>query len=414
MKSFDRFFAAVIFALAAVFAVCNLFLINVRDDGGRQYRVEASRIEYEIRRNGIESVDLSEYDGITAVTEKNGENADEFFDTESDYIIKDIDGTLYRIEYVRQSRSLNKYALLILNVSLAAVSLITIGVMFFIRQKILKPFEEMREVPYELSRGNLIVPLKENRDRFFGRFVWGIDLLRENLEQSKQRELDLQREKKTLLLSLSHDIKTPLSAIKLYSGALTRELYSDRKKQIEIAGKINEKADEIEGFVSEIIKASSGDFLKLEVDIGEFYLSEVMNRVKEYYNEKLALVGVDFKVAEYPDCILKGDPDRLAEVIQNIIENAVKYGDGHEITVEISEEEDCRLIAVKNSGCTLADTELPHIFDSFWRGSNVGSNAGSGLGLYICRQLMHKMDGEIFADISGNYMCVTAVVRKAT
>ena len=70
------------------------------------------------------------------------------------------------------------------------------------------------------------------------------------------------------------------------------------------------------------------------------------------------------------------------------------------------------MISVKNSGCTLSEPELPHIFDSFWRGSNADKIGGSGLGLYICRQLMHKMDGEIFAEADKGFMTVTAVFQK--
>jgi signal transduction histidine kinase len=133
----------------------------------------------------------------------------------------------------------------------------------------------------------------------------------------------------------------------------------------------------------------------------------------DYYTEKLSLIGTDFSVGEYSDCILSGDPNRLTEVLQNIIENAVKYGDGRSISITFSSEEDCKLIAVRNSGCTLSENELPHIFDSFWRGSNIGSHAGSGLGLYICRQIMHKSGGEIFAEIMGGDMIVTVVIREA-
>ena len=67
-------------------------------------------------------------------------------------------------------------------------------------------------------------------------------------------------------------------------------------------------------------------------------------------------------------------------------------------------------MTVKNSGCTLPQNELIHIFNSFWRGSNIGSNSGSGLGLYICRQLMMKMNGDIFAKIIDGCMCVTVVI----
>ena len=81
------------------------------------------------------------------------------------------------------------------------------------------------------------------------------------------------------------------------------------------------------------------------------------------------------------------------------LENAIKYGDGKRISIDFSEEEDCRLLTVRNSGCSLKQEELINLFDSFYRGSNVGSAEGSGLGLYISRQLMRKMDGEVFVEI---------------
>ncbi len=99
------------------------------------------------------------------------------------------------------------------------------------------------------------------------------------------------------------------------------------------------------------------------------------------------------------------------EVLQNIIENAIKYGDGRLIKITFDEEEDCRLVTVRNGGCALGEDELPHIFDSFWRGANSCSCKGSGLGLYIGRKLMNKMDGEIFARIEDGSMLVTAVFR---
>ncbi len=412
MKSFNRIFAAVILVIILLFVLCNYCMRQVSDDSGRQYRVEANRIANEIGENGIDSIDLSEYSTITAIVPLDGSDEKAFFETESDYVIREISGELYRIEYNAKQNIINRNTILMINIFLGVISLLVIGFMLFIRYRILKPFNTLREVPYELSKGNLTVPIKENKNKFFGRFVWGIDLLREKLEQSKKHELELQKEKKTLLLSLSHDIKTPLSAIKLYSKALSKNLYPDKNKQLEIAESINNKADEIESFVSEIIKASNEDFLYLEVNMDEFYLSQAVREISEYYKEKLYLIGIDFIIGEYSDCILKGDLNRLVEVIQNITENAVKYGDGHIISLEFSEEEDCKLITVKNGGCTLPETELPHIFDSFWRGSNAGSCEGSGLGLYICRQLMHKMDGEIFAEIRNGSMLVTVVLHK--
>ena len=113
------------------------------------------------------------------------------------------------------------------------------------------------------------------------------------------------------------------------------------------------------------------------------------------------------------DCLVKGDKERVIEVLQNIMENAIKYGDGRQITIAFSEEEDCRLVSVVNTGSSIPESELVHVFDSFYRGSNADHVKGSGLGLYICRGLMHRMDGEVFAEQHEDGFLVTVVIRKA-
>ena len=95
-------------------------------------------------------------------------------------------------------------------------------------------------------------------------------------------------------------------------------------------------------------------------------------------------------------------------------ENAIKYGDGKWVRISFSDEEDCRLITVTNSGCSVKEDEIPHLFESFYRGSNSEKAPGSGLGLYIARSLMRMMNGDIFAakESAGDFS-VTVVVKKA-
>lgn len=410
MKAFNKILAAVIAMIILIFAVFNLlFASSDNTDSGRPYRVEINRLVFEIEQSGFDSVDMSGCEYVTHIEKY----SDKFYDSDSDYTIREINGVLYRFDYTTDMESDKSSVMLMVNIILGILSAMIIGVLIFIRIKILLPFENLTNVPYELSKGNLTCPIKEDKSRFFGRFIWGVDLLRENMEQQKQRELDLQRDKKMLLLSLSHDIKTPLSAIKLYSKALSKGLYDGREKQIEIAESINTKADEIESYVLQIITASREDFLSLEVEMGEFYLSELISKIKLYYTEKLRLIRTDFFVGSYMDRLLKGDLDRSVEVLQNVMENAIKYGDGKSIDIQISEEDGCLLITVRNSGCTLSENELPHIFESFWRGENAENEKGSGLGLYINRQLMHKMNGEIFAEIKDGFISVSMVFSKA-
>ncbi len=410
MKAFNKIFVTVLVMIIAVFAIANVIFLTDNGESGRPYRVEISRLVSEIEKDSLEITDLANCEYVTDVLRF--EDTDNFYNTESDYVIREINGELYRFDYTANNES-NTKSIVTVNIMLGIMAVMIIGVMIYIKVKILKPFELLTNVPYELSKGNLITPVKETKSRFFGRFIWGVDMLRENMEQQKERELGLQRDKKMLLLSLSHDIKTPLSAIKLYSKALSKGLYDSKEKQLEIAENINAKADEIENYVTQIITASREDFLCLEVNMGEFYLSELVNKISIYYTEKLSLIKTDFTVDSYADCLISGDIDRSVEVVQNMMENAIKYGDGKSIGISFSEEDGCTLVSVSNSGCTLPDTDLPHIFDSFWRGANAENGKGSGLGLYICRQLMHKMNGDIFAEIKDGFMCVTAVFEKA-
>ena len=407
MKAFNRIFSAVTVAIILLFAVVNMILAADKTDGSRQYRVEISRLVHEIETNG--SADISECVYVTNI-ERYGEK---FYSTDSDYIIYEINGELYRFDYNINSGSSKTYFTGIMNAALGVLAILFIAVMLYIKHTILVPFERLSSLPYELSKGNLTASVTETKNRFFGKFLWGIDVLRENIEQQKQRELEMQKEKKMLLLSLSHDIKTPLSAIKLYSAALSTNLYPDAEKQQKVAESITEKADEIEGYVSQIITASREDFLSLEVNMGEFYLSELIEKITGHYREKLALIKTDFNVGKYKNCLLSGDLSRSVEVLQNVMENALKYGDGKRVELIFPEDDECVQIVVTNGGCTLGKDDLPHIFESFWRGANAESIRGSGLGLYICRQLMRKMNGEIFAEIDNGIITVTAVFARA-
>lgn len=270
------------------------------------------------------------------------------------------------------------------------------AVLLYVRRRVLLPFCKVQELPYELAQGHLQEEIPENKERYFGRFLWGLSMLQDSLRHARERELLLTKEKKTMILSLSHDIKLPLSAIKLYARGIYEELTESREEQISYGHKIEQHADEIEEFVREIMDASSRELLSFEVEEGEFYLSDYVKRIKEIYTEKCAIRRVYFQIEDYQDCLLKGDMQRAIEVMENLMDNALKYGDGGSIFLSFHEEEYCHVIEVFNTGEGVDKKELPHLFDSFFRGTNAEGKKGSGLGLYIGRQLMLKMGGDLY------------------
>lgn len=405
--------AAVALSAVAVFILSNSILLHLQKDGskGRPYRVEAGRIAVRLEESDfVTPTDWTEFPHIAGVTALTAENADSFYDCNNDYIIEPIGGRLYRVEYISTEDDSSPFW--VLNGCLVCVFAGVLVLLAVIWVKILRPFEKLREMPFELAKGNLTLPLRESKSKYFGRFVWGLDMLREKLEGQKKTLLHAQMERQRMILSVSHDIKTPLGVIELYAKALEKGLYSEEVKRAEASRSIVLKCEEIKRFVDEIVGASSERFMDFEVTNSEFYLSQVIKSVAKLYADKLTLLQTDFEVKKYSDCLLKGDCDRAAEVLQNLMENAIKYGDGKLIEISFAEEENCCLISVVNTGCSLRQSELPHIFESFWRGSNAQCKDGSGLGLYICRELMHSMDGDIFAEIKNGLISVTSVFRR--
>ncbi|MCL2634876.1 MAG: HAMP domain-containing histidine kinase [Oscillospiraceae bacterium] len=396
MISFNRIILMVMLLFALLIAFANVYLLNNADFDDKLHLVEINRAYTDIRNNGFND-DVSNYQYITAIS------LDSDFNDNEAYVLR-----IYEDGYIKFNYSYKaSNNILIVNLILIAFASVVLAILVYVKMRIINPFNRVSELPYELSKGHLTKSLEEEKSRFFGKFIWGLDMLRETLEQRKANELMLQKEKKMLVLSISHDIKTPLSAIKLYTKAMSEGLGNSD----ELAYKIDQNADKIESFVNDIIKTSKEDFLNIEVVNSEFYLVDLLDRINDYYCDKLELLKIDFLLGEYENCLIYGDIERTVEAFENIIENAIKYGDGKEIELSITREEACLLVTVTNSGNTLSDEEAVHVFDSFWRGSNAKDKKGSGLGLYICRRILTQMNGDIFIETNGDNMNVTAVLK---
>ena len=386
--------------------VANIYIVRYNENSlDKQYKVEVQRIINEVNAGQeLGSIDIDEYKSIISVKKYNPEEK-----VQNEYLVKEIDGQLYRFEYIHNNDS--RFTI-IMNIIFGIILVSTSGLLWYLNRKLIIPFNNIHNLPTELAKGNLSVPIKEEKSKFFGKFLWGMDMLREKLEDDKLREYELIKEKKTLILSLSHDVKTPLSAIDLYVKALKEGLYDTDEKKQEVFLGIEKNINEIKGYVNEIAKASREDFLSLDVNNKEVYLWDIIKMVKMYYSEKMRKNHTDFIIEETVNCLIYADTDRLVEVLQNVIENALKYGDGKKIDISFDEEEDCKLIVVSNTGNSLKEEEIPNLFDSFYRGSNSGNIAGSGLGLYISKELMHKMDGDIYIAASEDIFKIVLVLRK--
>lgn len=394
-----------------VFFICAVFFLQKQRmiEYSREYLVEANRIMKGMEEEGCFSMpDLRDMGLIEKVSYLCGDDMQDaeklktFFRSVNGYethieplIAEGVLLGIVRFDYpgIRKGKEVSW----LVPGMLACSALITLTILVYIRNKIIKPFLTLTDIPYELAKGRLQMEIEESRNRYFGKFVWGISMLRDHLKSSKEKNLKLEKEKKMLLFSISHDIKTPLNSIKLYAKAIKQGVYETEEERQHAAVQIERLSGEMEDFVKEIVKSSGEEIVPIEVENTEFYLKDFISMIKSYYEPKCKLMMTDLTIGTYENKLISGDRDKAFEVVENVMENALKYGDGKTVDITFTKEEDCQLIQIKNTGTPVKTEEIPHLFDSFYRGSNVGTQEGNGLGLYISRVLMRKMNGEIFA-----------------
>ena len=183
----------VILAALLIIAVAAEFVVRGKNDRlVNLYKIEINRVEHELRGLGdtlVTDMDISGYETITGVAALTDDSADSFYDSDNNYKIAEIDGRLYRIEYnIDFSREI-KGKLRVTRIVIAVMIAATALVMIYIYTTLIKHFNKISEYPTELAKGNLTVPLSEERSRYFGRFLWGLDMLREKLEDEKSKNL---------------------------------------------------------------------------------------------------------------------------------------------------------------------------------------------------------------------------------
>lgn len=263
--------------------------------------------------------------------------------------------------------------------------------------KIVMPFRRLSEYPEKLARLRNIQKLPESKSRFFGKYVWGMNMLTDVLSASSKRIEWLEGEHQRLVTSIAHGVKTPVANIRLYSDALRTGLYSDPKKNAEIAAKIGANAEKIQVLAEELMRASNASFSGCDIKRSPFYLSELAELVSSEYSDRMKLMHIPFEVRCEGSPLLDSDKYALYRAVSQMLENALKYGDGSGIKVHMMKQDDGFSVSIRNKGELLPESELPYVFRSYWRGSNAADKDGSGIGLYVVHETARALGGSAHA-----------------
>lgn len=263
-----------------------------------------------------------------------------------------------------------------------------LAVFLYVYHRILRPFGELERYAGEIAGGNLEVHLEYERTNFFGAFTWAFDHMREEILRAKKCEAQAIQENKTVIAALSHDIKTPIASIRAYAEGLEAGLDDTYEKRRHYAHVIMKKCDEVTRLTNDLVLHSLSELERIEVQEQNLNIQEVLkNMIRDLEYPNIVLNE------PVPEAVLAADEKRLAQVLENLLNNARKYAPGSRVTVSAEIRDGRYEISVRDYGPGILPEDMPFILDKFYRGRNAGNQPGSGLGLYITNYLMERMHG---------------------
>ena len=244
-----------------------------------------------------------------------------------------------------------------------------------------------------------------------------LEHLGRQLDWMRLKLVDLEEQKRLFLHHVSHELKTPLAALKEGAGLLHEQLVGPlTPSQKEVALILKQNTQRLQELIERLLNYHAAQFQRTAVTVSEVALPELITRIGRQHKLTMASKGLRFQV-DCPPLSIEGDRDKLAAILGNLISNAVKYAprDGT-VGVNVASEADMVRIEVTDDGPGIPSDERSLVFEPFYHGTTPhdGSMKGTGLGLAIVREfvLAHHGRIEIAPDDTGTRMRVELPRRQ--
>ena len=264
-------------------------------------------------------------------------------------------------------------------------------VFFYVYLNILRPFDKMKNYASEIAKGNLDLPLNYEKSDYFGAFTWAFDSMRKEITRSRTAEREAIENNKTVIATLSHDIKTPIASIRAYAEGLEANLDTTPERRSRYLEVLIRKCDEVTALTNDLFLHALSDLNMLQMQPEEFllvpFLKQSISEISAGY-EDVVLKETDISPVIY------ADRKRINQIVENLINNSRKYAKTN-VTVSLTQTDDMVSIHFRDKGPGIPDEDMPFITDKFYRGKNTGTENGSGLGLYIVKYIAERSGGSI-------------------
>lgn len=280
------------------------------------------------------------------------------------------------------------------------------AVLQYNRKHIIEPIVHLKEATEELTAGNLKAELPDEGEGEVYELHKAIEQLRVKLQDNVWYERKFDENRQFLVSSISHDLKTPVTAVRGYiEGVLDGVAATDEKRRAYLE-KALEKTEQIHNMIDDLMLYSKLDLHRVAFEMKRVEITEYM---RSYAEEMRFIFQKEEKQLEFRS-MLRGavyvmlDAERFRRVIQNVLDNAKRYiqpGNG-KVTITIRQRRHHVILEIRDNGIGIKQEELPHIFERFYRADGARKARGSGgLGLAIAKQIVEAMNGRIWA--TSNY-----------
>ncbi len=316
------------------------------------------------------------------------------------------DGSVFLITPLRQTLpQFKRIAIQVVLIIIEVIAFTSFILYLWLNRSIIKPIDRLRLGTQNIRDGNLDFEIRQDKKDELGDLCRDFEEMRYRLNKSENEKKKSDAEEKELIRNISHDLKTPLTAIKGYVEGLRDGIADTPEKQQRYILTIANKVEDMDRLIDELTLFSRLDTNRIPYDF-------VKINVKDYFDDCVDEIQLDL---ESMDIILKynfrggddmytmADPNQLKRVINNIVSNSVKYRRADvkcTISIEVFDEGDYIHIVMSDNGKGINMKDLPRIFDRFYRTdeSRTSPQTGSGIGLAIVKKIIDDHKGRIWVD----------------
>ena len=320
--------------------------------------------------------------------------------------VTESDGTVYDISITDSADSQGRVHVMAKDLFISAfVILISVALVvgLWVYRSIAVPLVKLKKATQNIKEGNLDFVLDVEGKDEFSELCQDFEEMRRRLKESTEEKSLIEKENRELISNISHDLKTPITAVKGYVEGIMDGVADTPEKMDRYVRTIYNKTNEMDHLINELTFYSKIDTNLIPYTFSKLNVEDYFEDCSEEVGLELETRGIELVYANYveKDVMVIADGEQIRRVIHNIISNAIKYMDKPKgiIQIRIKDVGDFIQIEIEDNGKGIGPKDLPYIFDRFYRTdvSRNSSKGGSGIGLSIVKKILEDHGGKVWA-----------------